>query len=806
MLAHKIRNSFRTGLTVIGILILLLLVAIQSVYGATTKVEAETYTARSSNAVGAVPITDAGDPSQVGLSTRPNEWTSYAGIDLSGANSVSLRYSNAYAVASVEIRTNSSTGTLLGTCSLPLTGSWSTFQTLDCSISPASGVQTLVLVYQTNFYAYLNWFSITSSGGPTATALPTNTPLLPTFTATRTNTPLAPTATATRTNTPPPPTNTPVNSPTRTNTPPPPTNTPVNSPTRTNTLPPPTNTSPAPTATSGGAGTCSPVDASISAPFSHNGAGTFCWRSDNLGGYINSWNLVSLTVNGVSATNVWVASASYPAQIGGYWYVSYNSSVAWGHFEAGGTASATNTPGAPTNTPLPTNTQAGPTNTPGPTYTPSRTPTSGPTPTALPTPVGGRKFIGYFAAWGFYNPPYHYVKDLITQGAAQRLTTINYAFANVQNNQCVVGVTATGVGDAYADYQMAVDAAHSVDGVADMAGQNLMGHWNQLRKLKALYPNLKVLISLGGWTWSGGFSDAALPANRQAFVASCVDAFIRGNVPVSGSIGGTGAAQGVFDGIDIDWEYPASPGLSGNVYRPEDTQNFTALLAEFRSQLDAQGVIDGKHYILTIAAPAGEDKYTHIELNSIPQYLDWMNLMTYDFHGAWDTTGPTNFMAPLYGSPNDPSIGVAKKYYADYAVNAYLAAGVPANKLVLGLPYYGRGWTGVTPGPNNNGLYQSASGPAPSTRPNEDGMEFYRTLKANYESTYTKYYDPITQAMWIYNPSTTVWWSYDDPTSLATKLAYLRSKGLGGAMAWELQADTADGELTHVIFDQLNIP
>jgi chitinase len=432
------------------------------------------------------------------------------------------------------------------------------------------------------------------------------------------------------------------------------------------------------------------------------------------------------------------------------------------------------------------------------------TPTN--TPTAVPTLAASRRFIGYFAAWGFYNAPFHYVKDLIAQGAAQRLTTINYAFTNVKNNACVVGVTATGVGDAYADYQVAMDAAHSVDGVADMAGQNLMGHWNQLRKLKALYPNLKVVMSLGGWTWSGGFSDAALPANRQAFVASCVDAFIRGNIPLVNGTGGPGSARGVFDGIDIDWEYPAAAGLPGNVYRPEDTQNFTALLAEFRSQLDAQGAIDGKHYLLTIAAPAGEDKYTHIQLNSIHQYLDWANLMTYDFHGAWDTTGPTNFMAPLYGSPADPSVGVSRNYNIDYAVNAYIAAGFPANKLVLGLPYYGRGWTGVPPGPNNNGLYQSATGPAPSTRINEDGMEFYRTLKANYESTYTKFYDPITKAMWIYNPGTSVWWSYDDPTSLATKLAYMRAKGLGGAMAWELQADTADGELTRAIFNQLNIP
>lgn len=747
MLSHKIHNRLLTGLTVVSLLTVLLLnvVSIRPAYGATTKVEAETYTARSSNAVGAVAITDAGDPSQIGLATRPSEWTSYAGIDLTGVSAVSLRYSNAYAAANVEIRTGTSTGTLLGTCNLPLTGGWSTFQIANCAITSTSGAQTVVLVYQTNFYSYLNWLSVTSGSGPTntsaaPTATVTRTNTAPVFTVTptptRTNTPVGPTATFTKTATK---TNSPVSpTATRTNTPVGPTATATA--TRTVTLTAtrtatPTITSTQPT----GGGVCTGPLLDPTQP--------------TQGGAV-------VTYNGHQWQAKWWTQNEAPPGTTGVW------------LDQG----------------------------------PCTMPTATRTPTAQPTLAAGRKFVGYFAAWGFYNAPFHYVKDLITQGAAQRLTTINYGFTNVQNNRCVVGVTARGVGDAYADYQVAMDAAHSVDGVADMGGQNLMGHWNQLRKLKAMYPNLKVMMSLGGWTWSGAFSDAALPANRQAFVASCVDAFIRGNVPVVGGTGGPGTARGVFDGIDIDWEYPAAAGLPGNVYRPEDTQNFTALLAEFRSQLDAQGAIDGKHYLLTIAAPAGEDKYTHIQLGTIHQYLDWANLMTYDFHGAWDTTGPTNFMAPLYGSPNDPSVGVSRNYNIDYAVNAYIAAGFPASKLVLGLPYYGRGWANVAAGPNNNGLYQSANGAAPSTRPDEDGMEFYRALKANLEPSYTKYYDPITKAMWIYNPSTGIWWSYDDPTSLATKLAYMRAKGLGGAMAWELQADTADGELTRAIYNGLIIP
>jgi chitinase len=377
---------------------------------------------------------------------------------------------------------------------------------------------------------------------------------------------------------------------------------------------------------------------------------------------------------------------------------------------------------------------------------------------SIRAPIGDKRTIGYFAQWGIYARQY-YVRNIVTSGSAEKLTHINYAFSNVKDNRCLVGVTQLGVGDAWADYQRSVGAAESVDGVGDQWDQSLKGNWNQLRKLKQQSPNIKVLISLGGWTWSGGFSDAALPENREAFVASCVDAFIEGNLPydAGSNTGGPGAAVGVFDGIDIDWEYPAICGNPENCeFRPEDTQNFTALLAEFRRQLDA---ID-PNLLLTIAAPGGEDKFELIELDQIHQHLDFINLMTYDFHGAWETNGPTNFMAPLYGSPNDPSTGVVKNYYADYAVQAYLNAGVPANKLVLGVPFYGRGWTGVTNA--NDGLYQSATGPASGQY--DPGVNDYKVLKA---LGYPEFRDTAyTQGYWIFDGNT--FWSYDDPASLIT--------------------------------------
>ncbi|HMA97644.1 MAG TPA: glycoside hydrolase family 18 protein, partial [Polyangiaceae bacterium] len=294
-----------------------------------------------------------------------------------------------------------------------------------------------------------------------------------------------------------------------------------------------------------------------------------------------------------------------------------------------------------------------------------------------------------------------------------------------------------------------------------------------------------------GWTWSKGFSDAALTdESRKALASSCIEMFIKGNLPLldGDPAGGTGAAAGVFDGIDIDWEYPAAAGNDGTVFRPEDTANFTALLAEFRRQLNA---IDPR-LLLTIAAPAGQDKIDKIEAGRIHESLNWINLMTYDMHGAWDRSGPTNFHAPLYASPNDPSTGIAKQYSADAAVSAYLAAGVPANKVVIGVPFYGRGWTGV---PNvNDGLHQSSPQISPAPGTYEAGIEDYKVLKALGAPGHR---DTVTQAYWTFSNST--FWSYDDPIAIATKMAYVKSKNLLGAMVWELDGDTPDGELLNAV-------
>jgi chitinase len=389
--------------------------------------------------------------------------------------------------------------------------------------------------------------------------------------------------------------------------------------------------------------------------------------------------------------------------------------------------------------------------------------------------------VGYFIQWGIYRRSY-LVKNIVTSGSATRLTHINYAFAGIGDDLKCMSL------DTFADYNKAFDATESVDGVADpTSGGVLRGNFNQLRKLKLIYPHLKVLISIGGWSDSDKFSDAALPENRAAFVSSCIDMFIKGNFAPGIS------DPTVFDGIDIDWEYPGACGATCN-YRPEDTQNFTALLAEFRSQLNALSAQTGKQYLLTIAAPAGESYYSKIELNQIHPYLDFINMMAYDFHGTWESV--TNLHAPLYASAADPTI--ADHGWADYAVQAYLSAGIPSNKLVLGVPFYGRGWSGVKPGPHGDGLYQPASGAARGKY--EAGVDDYKEL-VPLEASYAKYLHPEARSVWIYNGR--ILWTYDDPTSIGIKMNYVKANSLGGAMFWELSGDTANGALITAVYSGL---
>ncbi|GAB3932315.1 glycoside hydrolase family 18 protein [Micromonospora vulcania] len=398
--------------------------------------------------------------------------------------------------------------------------------------------------------------------------------------------------------------------------------------------------------------------------------------------------------------------------------------------------------------------------------------------------------VGYFTQWGIYGRAFP-VKKLDTSGAASRLTHVNYAFGNVSpDGRCYVD-GGPGEGDAWADYQRPVPAEESVDGVADAAGEPLNGNFGQLAKLKAKHPDLKVLISLGGWAWSTYFSDAArTDASRRAFVSSCIDLYLKGNLPASdGGSGGPGAAAGVFDGVDLDWEWPNWPGEPGNVVRPEDRQNFTKLLAEFRRQLDAYGRTTREHHPLTAflpAAPAAMD--AGFEGRKIFKYLDFATVQGYDFHGGWDAVAnQQSALRVPAGAPDNPDFSV------EVAIDGWITRGAPRDKLVLGIPYYGRGWTGITGG--GNGLFQPATGPAPATF--EAGYEDYKQLKTLAGNGFTVHRDLRAGHAWLFDGTTL--WTYDDPAVVLQKTLYIRRAGLAGAMIWSLDGDDDNATLTRTI-------
>jgi chitinase len=386
------------------------------------------------------------------------------------------------------------------------------------------------------------------------------------------------------------------------------------------------------------------------------------------------------------------------------------------------------------------------------------------------------------------------VKDLVVRKAADKIAILNYSFA-IPRPGPVANEIVAAIENPVPAYQQAYAAGESVDGVADDPRQPLRGHFNQLRKLKAAHPHLKVLVSIGGWTGSTWFSDAALtPGSRRAFVRSCIDLFIRGNLPVENGAGGSGIAAGIFDGFDIDWEYPVAGGDSGMRHNPGDSDHLTALLAEFRAEFKA---MDRTDLLLTYAVPASEGTARNYHVNQDARYLDWIDLMTYDFHGAWDSR--TGHLTNLCTSTEDPA-PADQRLSVDRTIRLFSDVyRVDPRKLMLGGTMYGRGWNSV--GNAGNGLYQAADGAAPGVE--EAGANRYRNLVPLFAQDYVEYWDPRANAAWMFSRSAGTLWTYDNPRSLRLKAEYVRHHGLGGMLIWEISGDTDDGILIQAIHSTL---
>ncbi|WP_149828619.1 glycoside hydrolase family 18 chitinase [Streptomyces tailanensis] len=357
--------------------------------------------------------------------------------------------------------------------------------------------------------------------------------------------------------------------------------------------------------------------------------------------------------------------------------------------------------------------------------------------------------LGYFTEWGVYGRNYH-VKNLVTSGSASKITHINYAFGNVKNGQCVLD-------DAYAATDKAYTADQSVSGVADTWDQPLRGNFNQLRQLKAKYPHIKVLWSFGGWTYSGGFGQAA--QNPAAFAKSCK------------AVVEDPRWADVFDGIDIDWEYPNACGLTCDTSGP----------AAFRNLMSALRTEFGSNYLVTAAITADGSsggKIDAADYGGAAASVDWYDVMTYDYFGAWAATGPTAPHSPLTSYSGIPTAG----FNSADAIAKLRSKSVPSAKLLLGIGFYGRGWTGVTQSAPGG----TATGAATGTY--EAGIEDYEVLKNSCPVT-------GTIAGTAYAHCGGNWWSYDTLSTIAGKMTWARNQGLGGAFFWEFSGDTANGEL-----------
>jgi chitinase len=363
---------------------------------------------------------------------------------------------------------------------------------------------------------------------------------------------------------------------------------------------------------------------------------------------------------------------------------------------------------------------------------------------------GGSANAVYFTNWGIYGRDYQ-PADL----PASQISHVLYSFMNIRADGTIYS------GDTYADLEK-----HYPDDSWNDVGNNAYGCVKQLYKLKQANRNLKTMLSIGGWTWSTNFpAAAATAATRKTFAQSAVG-FLK---------------DWGFDGIDIDWEYPA-----------DDTEgsNMVLLLQAIRDELDAYAAkfADGHHFELSIAAPAGQANYKWLKMADLGKVLDHVNLMAYDFAGSWSSFSGHD--ANIFPNPGNSN---ATPFNTDDAVKAYINGGVPAEKIVLGMPIYGRSFQqtdGI--GKAYNGIGQGSW---------EAGIWDYKVLP---KAGATVQYDDVAKGYYSYDSATKELISFDTPAMIKTKVSYLQGLGLGGSMFWEASADkTGEDSLIGTSFNAL---
>lgn len=398
------------------------------------------------------------------------------------------------------------------------------------------------------------------------------------------------------------------------------------------------------------------------------------------------------------------------------------------------------------------------------------------------------ELVAYFPEWAVEHQPY-YVKHIERTGAADLITVLDFAFALPAPDS--LGRIGVSLMNPYYDYEQRYAAEMSIDGVEDKPLQRLRGHLNQLKKLKKRHPNIKVVVSIGGWLGSVYFSDALQDEeSRQFFTDALMDMFFYGNLPLKDGAGGSGCAKGIFDGIDIDWEFPVRGGVADSRHRPEDKDNLSKFYALLREKLDDfhSGLL------LTAALPAKDDPGKIFNLKQDTHYLDWYQIMTYDFYGSWAKR--TGHLSNLLTSPVSEA-----SYSFDAAIRLFLDAyGIDGRKLIPGVAFYGRSWKNVDS--SKHGFNQKGT-----TGPGiyEAGFNYYSDIMKIKNKGYQVHWDELSMAETMYNPVNKTFWTYDEPQSLALKASYVEAFKLRGMMLWDITGDDSSGTLIHTLFSK-NMP
>jgi len=375
-------------------------------------------------------------------------------------------------------------------------------------------------------------------------------------------------------------------------------------------------------------------------------------------------------------------------------------------------------------------------------------------------PGANYNIITYYTSWSVSESARNF-KPLDID--ATQITHINYAFSDL----CWKG-SGTG-GLACQNDKIPLQKDYVFDGEMVLGDHdNDISNLAQFRAIREDNPHLKLLVSVGGWSWSKNFSNmAADEINRRLFANSVVD-FLR---------------EYELNGIDIDWEYPVEDGEEHNSRSPEDKQNFTLLMQAVREALDAAGSVDGQYYLLTIASGQGDNFVNNADLANSSAYLDFINIMTYDYSGSWEKLAHHN--APLFYDRNHPRASAARNHITGGALG-HLNGGVPQHKLVLGIPLYGKGWVGC-PEP---GQYATCESSAPFGTW-ENGIFDFTDIELNYlnEEGYTHYWNEASKAAYIFNPKNGVFITYNDQTSMMYNASLVKTLNIAGVMSWEISGD-----------------